>query len=51
MTLALVRNELNRFLRSPDAEVLALRGKWGVGKTYSWRLDERPGSWLARHRL
>lgn len=36
MTLALVRNELDRFLRSPDAEVLALRGKWGVGKTYSW---------------
>lgn len=36
MTLALVRNELNRFLKSPDAEVLALRGKWGVGKTYSW---------------
>ena len=36
MTLALVRNELSRFLASPDAEVLALRGKWGVGKTYSW---------------
>ena len=36
MTLALVRNELSRFLSAPDAEVLALRGKWGVGKTYSW---------------
>ena len=36
MTLELVRNELNRFLAAPDAEVLALRGKWGVGKTYSW---------------
>lgn len=36
MTLKLVRNELNRFLVAPDAEVLALRGKWGVGKTYSW---------------
>lgn len=36
MTLELVRNELNRFLADPDAEVLALRGKWGVGKTYSW---------------
>lgn len=36
MTLALVRNELNRFLTAPDSEVLALRGKWGVGKTYSW---------------
>ncbi|WP_348766939.1 hypothetical protein [uncultured Salinisphaera sp.] len=36
MTLALVRNELNRFLAEPSAEVLAIRGKWGVGKTYSW---------------
>lgn len=36
MTLKLVRNELKRFLAAPDAEVLALRGKWGVGKTYSW---------------
>ncbi|PLX95186.1 MAG: hypothetical protein C0620_04535 [Desulfuromonas sp.] len=36
MTLSLVRNELSRFLAAPDAEVLALRGKWGVGKTYSW---------------
>jgi len=36
MTLAVVRNELERFLSDPDAEVLALRGKWGVGKTYSW---------------
>lgn len=36
MTLALVRKELCRFLSEADAEVLALRGKWGVGKTYSW---------------
>jgi hypothetical protein len=36
MTLALVRNELNRFLAAPDAEVLAIRGKWGVGKTYTF---------------
>lgn len=36
MTLELAQNELNRFLKSPDAEVLTLRGKWGVGKTYSW---------------
>lgn len=36
MTLSLVRKELNRFLAEADAEVLALRGKWGVGKTFSW---------------
>jgi hypothetical protein len=36
MTLSHVRKELNRFLAEADAEVLALRGKWGVGKTFSW---------------
>lgn len=53
MTLALVRNELNRFLRSPDAEVLALRGKWGVGKTYSWNqilIDANQRNEISRER-
>ena len=36
MTLALIRRELARFLESPSAEVLVLRGKWGVGKSFSW---------------
>ncbi len=36
MTLALIRRELARFLESPNAEVLVLRGKWGVGKTFGW---------------
>lgn len=36
MTLALIRRELARFLESPNAEVLVLRGKWGVGKSFSW---------------
>ncbi len=36
MTINLIRQELSRFLRGEDAEVLALSGKWGIGKTYSW---------------
>jgi hypothetical protein len=36
MSIALVRQEIARFLASPEPEVLCLRGKWGVGKTYSW---------------
>jgi hypothetical protein len=36
MSTELVEKEIARFLASPDAEVLCLRGKWGVGKTYSW---------------
>jgi hypothetical protein len=37
MTYKLVKKELKRFLSSSEAEVLAMRGKWGVGKTYSWK--------------
>lgn len=36
MTTELIRQELSRFLGGEDAEVLALSGKWGIGKTYSW---------------
>lgn len=31
-----VTQEIVRFLESPKPEVLALRGAWGVGKTYLW---------------
>jgi hypothetical protein len=31
-----VTHEIVRFLESPKTEVLALRGAWGVGKTYLW---------------
>ena len=33
----LVRNEIERFLRSSDPEVLCISGAWGVGKTYMWK--------------
>jgi hypothetical protein len=36
MSTALVEKEIARFLASPEPEVLCLRGKWGVGKTFSW---------------
>jgi hypothetical protein len=36
MSATLVEKEIERFLASPEPEVLCLRGKWGVGKTYSW---------------
>lgn len=29
-------NEIRRFLKSSDAEVLIISGKWGVGKTFAW---------------
>lgn len=32
----LVEGEMRRFLRSSEPEVLCIRGRWGVGKTYLW---------------
>jgi len=34
---ALVRKEIERFLKSPEPEVLCISGAWGVGKTYLWK--------------
>jgi hypothetical protein len=34
--LALLRQEIFRFLKEDKPEVLCIRGKWGVGKTYTW---------------
>jgi hypothetical protein len=33
-----VQNEIERFLRSPEPEVLCITGDWGVGKTYNWQV-------------
>lgn len=32
----LLKDEINRFLASPEPEVLSIRGSWGAGKTYAW---------------
>jgi hypothetical protein len=32
-----VKSEIERFLRSPEPEVLCITGAWGVGKTYTWQ--------------
>lgn len=36
VSIEVVRNEIARFLKSTDAEVRCLKGKWGVGKTFAW---------------
>lgn len=37
MSLAIVEAEVRRFLADPKPEVLCIKGKWGVGKTFGWR--------------
>jgi hypothetical protein len=36
--LNLLREEIKRFLDCDKPEVLCIRGKWGVGKTFTWEL-------------
>src|SRR5579862_1313372 len=37
MSIKIVTEELARFLGSDEPEVVAIRGKWGIGKTYAWK--------------
>src|SRR5437764_15454950 len=37
MSIKVVKEELSRFLESDTPEVIAIRGKWGIGKTYAWK--------------
>lgn len=50
-SMQVVTEEIQRFLRSTDAEVLCITGDWGVGKTFTWvRLleDEAKNGTLSR---
>lgn len=37
MSLKIVEAEIERFLTSPDPEVLVIKGEWGTGKTFTWK--------------
>ena len=56
MSAQLVRQEILAFLRTSDPSVHCIRGRWGVGKTFTWnralsRADERDFSsaWETYH--
>jgi len=36
MSLELINQQIIKFLSSSEAEVMAIKGPWGVGKTYTW---------------
>jgi hypothetical protein len=36
MSIDIIKQEITRFLKSDTPEVMAIKGSWGVGKTYSW---------------
>jgi hypothetical protein len=37
VSLELIEAEVKRFLSTKDPEVLCIKGRWGVGKTYGWK--------------
>lgn len=36
MSLEVIKTQMRQFLASKEPEVLAVRGDWGVGKTFTW---------------
>jgi hypothetical protein len=45
MSIEVVKEQVGLFLRSDTPEVMAIKGDWGVGKTFSWNL------YLSEHKL
>jgi len=37
MSLKIIESQIEKFLISKTAEVMVIKGKWGVGKTFSWK--------------
>ena len=36
MSLTIIKTQIDRFLETDTPEVMAIRGAWGVGKTFTW---------------
>lgn len=50
MSAALVRSQIRAFLSTRAAEVLCVKGKWGVGKTFTWKDELRQSEQIALDR-
>lgn len=37
MSLTVIAEQIRKFVRSSTPEVMAIKGAWGVGKTYGWK--------------
>jgi hypothetical protein len=36
MTIEIIKNQIDKFLETEEPGVLAIKGEWGVGKTFTW---------------
>ncbi|MCM5704973.1 hypothetical protein [Larsenimonas salina] len=37
MSVEVIKDQIFRFLSSEQPEVMAIKGEWGIGKTFSWK--------------
>jgi Cdc6-like AAA superfamily ATPase len=37
MSINVIKSQIEKFLATDTPEVIAIKGAWGVGKTYSWK--------------
>jgi len=37
MSVEVIKDQIFHFLSSEEPEVMAIKGEWGVGKTFSWK--------------
>lgn len=37
MSIVILKDQVQQFLKSKTPEVMAIKGAWGIGKTYSWK--------------
>ena len=36
MSIEVIKSQIDKFLSNEIPEVMAIKGSWGIGKTYSW---------------
>jgi len=36
MPITLIQTQIKMFLQLPSPELIAIKGHWGVGKTFAW---------------
>ncbi|MDE9544965.1 hypothetical protein KKI93_19350 [Xenorhabdus bovienii] len=37
MSIEIIKDQISQFLSSDKPEVMAIKGEWGIGKTFSWK--------------
>lgn len=44
MTIEIIKTQIGQFISSATPEVMAIKGEWGVGKTFSWNKFLKEGA-------